>query len=269
MMNKYLKYSFYTLILLIVSCNKQKATKGTIVEKKEIEKDTTHRAFSEQDIIKHLSNRNDSTTWNLPMLDGDLMMLDVKRGPFTSGVFPEPRYDIIGKNTFGGMGFHTYIEVPKETLKLGGNTLLATSFYKSESISKTYVLENKRNGLVFFQIIVLTDFIDTVNYSHRDTDVISRNHPDYMGQGSFKTKNNQIEYAAFITHDNNSYAIVNTRLFDLKYGKTILIAPQKDRSLRSMQIKSPKLTLKQIEKYYKELLIEKEVIDFFTASGNI
>ena len=59
------------------------------------------------------------------------------------------------------------------------------------------------------------------------------------------------------------------RLFDLEDGKTILIAPQKDMSLRSMQIKSPDLSNKGIDTYTDELLKDEEVIQFFTKKGNI
>ena len=111
--------------------------------------------------------------------------------------------------------------------------------------------------------------MDTTNYSHVLSEIISRNHPDYIGQGFYRTKENKIDYTAFITADRNAYAIIDMRLFDLKRGKTILIAPQTDHSIRSMQIQSPQLSSDQMEDYTKSLLEKEEVVSFFTAKGNI
>ncbi len=122
---------------------------------------------------------------------------------------------------------------------------------------------------MFFHIIVLTDFVDTVNYSHVLSEVVSGNHPDYIGQGFYNTANNRIDYSAFITSDRNAYAIVDMRLFDLTKGKTILIAPQKDKSLRSMQIDSPPMSSKEIEAYTKALVVRKGVKEFFVGEGSI
>ncbi|MNY10518.1 hypothetical protein D3C86_1435030 [compost metagenome] len=74
---------------------------------------------------------------------------------------------------------------------------------------------------------------------------------------------------AFLTASRNSYAIINMRLFDLTLGKTILIAPQKDGSFRSMQIDSPKLSSETSGPYLRKLVKRKEVVAFFTQKGTI
>ena len=83
------------------------------------------------------------------------------------------------------------------------------------------------------------------------------------------TKELKIDYLAFQTAENTAYAIVNTRLFDLKHGKTIIIAPQKDNSLRSLQVRSPQLTSESVTGYTRELLKQKEIIDFLEQQANI
>ena len=96
------------------------------------------------------------------------------------------------------------------------------------------------------------------------------NHPDYLGQGFVKTKDNRIDYLAFQTPENNCYAIVNARIFDLKYGKTILIAPQKDKTLRFLQKNQGKIIASDsIKKYTDKLITEKSIIEFFEHNGNI
>ena len=122
---------------------------------------------------------------------------------------------------------------------------------------------------IYFHLLVLTDRIDTVNYTHASSIVISRNHPDYVGQGFYQTENNRIDYFAFTTQSGDSYAIINTRLFNLSDGQTILIAPQKDRTLRSMQLQMPQQFAETIDSYSEELLLRKTVREFFLGSGSI
>ncbi len=103
-------------------------------------------------------------------------------------------------------------------------------------VGKNALNKDRLKGLkdeVFFQIFVLTDMMDNENDKLTTNIVISRNHPDYLGQGFVKTKNNRIDYVAFTIAENESYAIINTRIFDLRFGKTILIAPQQDKTLIS------------------------------------
>ena len=133
-----------------------------------------------------------------------------------------------------------------------------SSFYVvNNPIYEHYMGENDNE--VFFQIYVLynTDDIDA------NALITSRNHPDFMGQGYAKTPAKNIEYSAFITAEHESYAIVNTRLFNLSHGKTILIAPQPDGTLRSMQIDSPYLTKDDLVDYTKKMIKTDKVIQFF------
>lgn len=142
------------------------------------------------------------------------------------------------------------------------------SFFVGENdLNKGRLKEMKDE--VFFQILVLTDTIDNENYKLAKALVLSRNHPDYYGQGFIKTKTNKIEYMAFITAENNAYAIINTRIFDLRFGKTILISPQKDKTLRSLQIESPEMSSDSITKYTEELIKNEKTIKFFQNEDTI
>lgn len=183
------------------------------------------------------------------------------------GVYPTPDYDLLGEKSFGGVGTFG-INGDGDEKKIQGKTFLYNSFYVgSSAITKPFVGQEPER--VFFQIIVLTDFVDPVNYTHQQKLAFSRNHPNYMGEGFYKTQNNQIQYLAFLGANQDSYAIVNMRLFNLKNGRTVLIAPQKDGSIRSKQIDSPPLTSVEIDPFTDDLLKRPEVVEFFTASGNI
>ena len=62
---------------------------------------------------------------------------------------------------------------------------------------------------------------------------------------------------------------MNLRLFDLDQGRLILIAPQKDGSLRSMQIDTPILEETEINGYIKNKIKDVNIKNFFLNEGNI
>lgn len=255
------KISLILILFLLISCS-HKETK---------EKNLSPEFWTKEKAGQHFNDRQDSTTWNLQMFDNDLQFASFETDlylPFTNGIFPTPDYDRIGKGSFKGVGNFGFPGGKNLEKKIQDKTILYNSFFAGASdVTKPFVGE-KKDG-VFFQIIVLTNLVDTLNYTHLSSEVVSRNHPDYMGQGYYKTQNNKIDYVAFRTANQNAYAIINMRLFDLSLGKTILIAPQKNKSLRSMQIKSPELSSDEIDAYTDSLLSKKEVIKFFTYHGNI
>jgi hypothetical protein len=190
----------------------------------------------------------------------------VAKMQFTGGL---PKYNLLAENSFKGVGNFGFPGGENSEFKINEKTILFNSFFAGKNHFNENYIDHSEADEIFFQIIILTDFVDTLNYKHLSSEVISRNHPDYFGQGFYKTKNAKIDYVAFLTADRSSYAIINTRLFDLKYGKTILIAPQRNKSLRSMQINSPKLSSKQVEDYTKKLLDREDIKLFFNAKGNI
>ncbi|WP_335975961.1 hypothetical protein [Gaetbulibacter jejuensis] len=242
------------LFLCVVSCDRSHRSSNSI------ETDST---WNQQKREQYLTNRNDSSTWDIKMLETDKQMIGIGDfGPFEIGVFPVPKYDLLGKDSFKGLGSKG------ENYQIGDKTVIMNSFFVADNeINKKRL--NGKNNEVFFQLLVLTDTLDTINYNLNKNIGISRNHPDYVAQGFVKTKENRIDYFAFDTAESNSYAIINTRLFDLNFGNTILIAPQKDGTLRSLQIKSPQLTSETVDEYTNVLLQEERVKIFFTNTSNI
>lgn len=243
---------FLNILLVLSSCSNT-----TSVIKSE------DNQWKHQKRENHLNNRNDSSTWDIKMLKQDQQDIDFgDSGPFQLGVFPQPKYDLIGKGSFKGVG------VVAGQFEIKDRKIFMRSFFvKENSLNKARLIGRKDE--VFFQILVLTDTIDNVNYNLAHSVVLSRNHPDYLGQGFISTKDNRIDYVAFITAENNAYAIVNTRIFDLSFGKTILIAPRKDQTLRSLQIKSPEMSSDSITKYTELLIKDEKVIEFFQSKDNI
>lgn len=211
----------------------------------------------------HLNNRSDSTSWDKEMLADDARDIDDgDYGPFELGVFPQPEYDLIGKDSFKGLGnkFGQF--------QIKDKSIIMNSFFVRENALNKDRLKGRKDE-VFFQVLVLTDTIDNENYELAKALVLSRNHPDYLGQGFIKTKTNKIEYLAFTTAENETYAIINTRIFNLRFGKTILIAPQKDKTLRSLQIESPRMSSDSITRYTEELIKTEKVMMFFQNKNTI
>ncbi|WP_157358315.1 hypothetical protein [Winogradskyella sp. J14-2] len=228
-----------------------------------LESDEARTIWNQQKREQHLNNRNDKTTWDNQMLENDKQLIGIGEfGPFEIGVFPVPKYELLGKNSFKGLGNKT------EDFKVGNKTVVMNSFFVAKNDINKKRLGDKHND-VFFQLLVLTDTLDTENYNLNKNIAISRNHPDYLAQGFVKTKTTTIDYVAFKTAEGGAYAIINTRLFHLNFGKTICIAPQKDGTFRSFQIKSPQLTSETIINFTESLTKDDDVVTFFNQKGAI
>ena len=170
-------------------------------------------------------------------------------GPFELGVFPEFKYDLIGKNGFDGLGNKS------GNLQVKGKNVLMNSFFSENTINKNR-LKGMKNE-VFFQILDLTDTIANENDKLTDNGTKFRNPPNFLGQEFVKIKTNKIEYLAFVDANNTAYVIINTRVFDVSFGKTILNAPKKNNTLISLKIKSPQMSSVSITKNIASLIMSK------------
>lgn len=253
------KFIFIPFLFLTLSLN--------IYAQDTISNDTISN-WNEKKERQHLINRQDSSTWDYEMLYRDIEdAKGIDSKPFRFGVFPVPKYSLLGENTFQGIGIGSFYR----RIENSGNNVYCTFFAVNKNeLIKQYIPKGKKNE-IFFTIMVLTDIkIDTINYSHSKNQMISRNNPDYIGQGFVNTKNGEVDYVAFLTADRNEYAIVNMRLFNLKHGRIILIAPQKDGTIRSLQLKSEQIfSIDNIESDIDDLINQKNVKDFLTSKGNI
>lgn len=250
-------FLFAALLLMFVSCNEPKPAN--------VEKPNTDSLFWTDDKAKaHLADLNTASTWDTAMLKDDIEFAGWKSElPISLGAFPTPVYDRVGKGSFKGIGFYG------QTKYIQGKSIAVASFVVNKSpVNQGYIKPGKNNE-VYFTIAVLTDKADTVNYTHTMNNVVSRNHPDYIGQGYVKYANLKVDYTAFLTAGRNSYATVNMRLFDLKNGAFILIAPHKDNSLRSLQMQVPALSTDDVESYIDSLFKQQKAINFFTEEGTI
>lgn len=213
---------------------------------------------------KQIKVQNQENALDFKRVKEELQEEQKELGPFTYGIFPYPDYDSISKNSFAGLGnlFNS------QGFDIKGKKVVLGSFFEGKSNLNAYRV--KDNDRIFFTILVLTDYIGTKDDPKMRSQVVSRNFPDAICQGFVKTSNNKIDFSAFSTLENDEFAIVNMKLYNLKYGNIILIAPQKDGSVRSIQIKSAQnLSSTTLSTYINELLSKENIIEFFTNKNVI
>lgn len=217
----------------------------------------TTQSFTKQQRLDHLKRLQDSTTWDAKhfAIDQQVTGLDMA-GPFELAAFPVPKYELLTGEAQVALGHFS------SNLTLDHHKLYSSAFYMYKNPVNADVLGDLEN-MVFFQIIVLCDDSEPDAQSV----VWSRNHPDYFGQGYVKSNLGNIEYAAFITAEGQSFAIVNTRLFNLSYGRTIVIAPQKDGTLRSLQLALGDMEKDGLQQHNEQLLSNEHLKRLLESPG--
>lgn len=138
------------------------------------------------------------------------------------------------------------------------------SLGKDKHNSHRFVDETKMDEIVF-TIIVLSNEID----SNQTSFVSSRNHPNYIAEGSIKSNDKPIDWVSIQNADDSAYAIVSMRLFNLNFGQVIIVAPQKDNTLRFLQVQREFLSSEDLNEYINELIKEEKIKTFLTMEGNI
>lgn len=188
-----------------------------------------------------------------------------KEQEFSGGIFAVPKYNLVGENSFIGLGYDGNFN----GLTLNNKKFLYNCFYATKNkFNKTFIKNTEQD--IFFIIAISTDFVDLEKFSHSRSLISSRNHPNYLAKGYYKTQQNTIDFNAFITGDRDAYAVINERIFDLTIGKMILIVPQKDGSLRSMQLEIPVLSIEKTKDYVEQMLKENnEMIKFYSCESCI
>ncbi|KMQ59268.1 hypothetical protein ACM46_19225 [Chryseobacterium angstadtii] len=181
------------------------------------------------------------------LLKKDIEGLNRDQHPIRFSAFPVLPYK-------AGMMTQTHV------IKLKKNKLAAVSFSIENSNINRYYIKNKSDE-AFFTIVCLVD--ESVKDPFQNASVISRNYPNFIGQGVINTNIEPVEYISFITADRKQFAIVNMRLFDLEMGRIILISPQKGGFIKSMQINAPILESSEVSGYIQNVILKKDDVTHF------
>jgi len=204
--------------------------------------------------LQQIKNIHNPELWDMERLNEDIIPED-EIVPIKFGAYPVPQYDSLGPYRGGGfVGNLQARSVEEYKLMVEDKEVVFNSFFIGDS---PFYAEEQRNR-VFFTIITVADSLDANNYVPGMTLMTSRNHPDYGGEGSVITANNKIDYVTFTTPDKGDFAIVNMRLFHLEHGNIIVVVPQKDGSLRSLQVKGKKVTNEEVLDYLKNDILKRE-----------
>jgi hypothetical protein len=175
--------------------------------------------------------------------------------PLYSSPFPTPTYESPGN----GNG-------PIE-IKIAGKNLIGQYAIIGRFEYSNYLFRNTDDQYVcYFAILTIADGKKTEN----PVLASSRNHPHYFSQGSLNTTTkSRVDWIAMQLADKTAYAIVNGRIFDLRVGRVILAAPQKDGSIRFYQMESPAMNSTERKSYFNNLKNDTLVNSFFSNPGNL
>lgn len=214
---------------------------------------------------QYLNDRENPTKWDSFHYKEDLEGFPKqKQEPIVPGVFPVPNYDLY-PGTFDGIvaaNFDVY-------LPSGQRIACVVNGNSKTTLNESMLGDNDVD--FYFILAVVTDCPpDTVTYDDVNVGGFSRNHPDVITEGYVRTSgSSKVDFVAFRAANNDAYAVVNMRLFNLNDGNIVIIVPQEDGSLRSMQIHPDELlTFQTLRQYITTLITENDRVNRFVTMRN-
>jgi hypothetical protein len=151
--------------------------------------------------------------------------------PVRVGAFPVAPYDSPGNG-------HGSVTVTVGGLTLSGH--FATVNRNSETEPYFDGLGQDATGVVLVTVLVAEGTPGSAYAT-------SRNHPIYLAQGRIGTGHGTIDWLSLAVPDRPDIVVVNTRVFDLGAGRTILVASLADGTLRFLQVSTPAFAVGGIE----------------------
>lgn len=240
------------LTFILQSCNEPSSVVSSVTTNNEVWTESNEKAY--------VTSQFDSTMWDMELLQDELKPRDNDESWPTQ----EPMLHIpypVAKYRAGYTTKSISMEIGDKKIK-GGSYAAGTM----NEYLKPLCDDQDQDNFIFFNILVLTDMPEPENSMNS---VISRNYPNHTCQGRRKTSIGNIDWIGLHLATNESLALVSTKYFNLKYGETILVAPQKDGSLRFMQVDLPNVSTREIDAEIDKLKQRKEVIEFFTDKNVI
>jgi hypothetical protein len=251
------RHKLLLLLIITFGCNNKKS----IEQETKLEPKESRLHWSLEDSKKYNENQFDQTKWNTKMLNKEIAYVDndpwPTQSPITKLPYPVATY---------GPGYEGYsskgltLEINDKIIK-GGTFAVATNEHSIEPKHNP-----DKSNIIFFNILILTDKPKSENSS---LSVSSRNYPHHTCQGRRKTSIGNIDWVAMHMATGDKFALINTKYFNLEYGQTILVAPQKDGSLRFKQVKLPTLATDEIDEQITMLGEKEDIVEFFMKPTHI
>ena len=191
---------------------------------KNVEPNTNDSLWTYEDGAKYAIKNKDSTKWLISSLRDDL---ELKKE--TSKMHTQPAISdypsLVSK--YNGAIQLGKLELTVSYKKLKGSVLsYACDKYRPKSNPKVW----SKN---YLNILFLTDMPEN---KYTTAHATSRNYPHYMTSGKQRTSMGDIDWVHLQRADGENIAIVTQRYFDLKYGKTLIVIPHNDGSVRLLQL---------------------------------
>ncbi len=223
--------------------------------------------WTDADAARYARERMDSSLWDMPRLVDDLSFsfdsLEVAP-PLVNLASPVPEYD---------WGF---VSSRLTKLELTGKRIDGITYaYAYDAYRPAPADDTLAYYRTYFTIYVLAD---SAHQDQRMSTVISRNYPHYLATGKQVTSIGEVSYVQLSLAGGENLAVVSRQYFDLRQGRTLLVAPLEDGSLRFLQLRVSPESLRTgeasepynaavIEAFEQRLLADPEVVKFFTQPG--
>ena len=199
----------------------------------------------------HAAAFNDPAAWDSVALARDAPYADRLGAvpvPLRIGVFPTPPYRSPGNGNVPLAGTVGETAVRGEAIFVGRGPHNEAAFADSASTAEVY-----------FAILVAVGDSSSGGRSFAS----SNNHPHYVAEGTMPAEHGRVDWLAVQQADRSALAVVNMRLFDLRFGRVVLAAPQPDGTIRFRQVTAPPLTDESVQPFVKSLLASDEALAFF------
>ncbi|TCK67312.1 hypothetical protein DFQ05_1086 [Winogradskyella wandonensis] len=215
-----------------------------------LEKSTEVNKWNIEKLSIRARQHLDSTNWDLELLNQDIETYNkyseiFQSYPLNKSPFPIAEYD------YAVSSIPFVIELDYVVLK--GVRIGEYENPESEKIIDKLTL------------LILTNDKD----SEENTLVDSRNYPYLTAQGKIEANNNDFDWVFSSSPDGFSTLILNMKLFDLRFGETIIIYPQKDKSFFYEQIEDSPNNYENFEEFKKKIISNPKVKNQLDSEKNI
>ena len=228
--------------------------------------------WTQADAADYVIRHNDSATWDMELFAEDLA--DENDTAWSQSLEPalHPLPTPVPAYNWG------FVNMRITELKIADKTILgATYAYAYDQYRHKPTEDSLAYYGTFFNIFVLTD---TVGDNTRALMVNSRNAPHYLGTGKQLTSIGPVEFAQLSLASGENFAIVSQQYFDLRQGRTVLVAPLRNGSVRFLQLADSPESMRSgaagdeynnevIQSFQQQLETDARVIAFFTQAGTL
>lgn len=178
------------------------------------------------DQAEYATKKANGSSWDLEMLQGDIDFLLEDDWPTKPAISdypsPVPSYD-------WGYAYIANLEID-----INGKSIKGHSVGFAKDKYRNHLLKDTADFYInYFNIFICTDLTSDEASAN---EVVSRNYPHYFSTGKQKTSLGSVDWMQMSLASGSNFAVVSQRYFNLDFGKTLLIIPLKDGSLRILQI---------------------------------